>query len=285
MAQDIGGNIGKRVAALAFHVANRSNSISLAVVTKVDYEKLKVDVRLKNTKDTKIVDLYSCPILSQSYSGGGQINIPQINDLVVVLYSKYNIEAQIRKGSLAINNIDEINISEQNYGIVIGTIYPAPESDDPAPPVEEPTPDKYRTEGMIPHAILPDPEPRFNRPPVFHAEKIPHPGDEDQMIRFRRDRLEPHKWHQIWYHPYDHEIRLTKQEVYIKHKTGTQIILREPGDLEIYVMKTMNVHACSNITINSEQRAVMNSYVPHKPRPWRITDSSEDNDTSNYGGH
>jgi hypothetical protein len=275
MAQDIGGNIGQRMVMLAYHAANRNSTISLGIVTKVDLDRIKVDVKLKNTKGDNIIELFACPILSQSYDGGGQINIPRIGDLVVILYSKYNIEKQIKNGGMEVNEIDEINVAEQNYGIVIGTIYPMPTTDATPPrraiPGEGEPPDLHENPD---YPIKPDWEPRFNRPPVYHAGKRNPPeegGSEDRTQRFIRDRLEPHPDHQIWYHPYDHEIRMTKEEIFIKHKTGTQIICRESGDLEIYVWNRLNVHAQNSIVIESEQSAVMLSYVPHKERPWRAT--------------
>ena len=257
MTQDIGGSIGQRIAQLAFHAATRSSSIGLGIVTRVDMEKIKVDVKLKSKKGTNIVEFFSCPIISQSYQGGGQINIPRVGDLVVILFSKYNVEMQIKNGTLKVNDMDEINVMEQNYAVVIGTLYPIPEDEANEPRSE----DSGITES--PESTSP-PRPPFNRDPIYHDEKV------KWSKKFVRERLEPQQDHQIWYHPYDHEIRMTRQEVFIKHKTGTQIIMREPGDLEMYVWRKWNVHARDNIVIESEQIARMLSFVPPKERPFRV---------------
>ena len=102
----------------------------------------------------------------------------------------------------------------------------------------------------------------FNRDPIYHDEKV-------KWSKFVRDALNPSKIIRSST-SYDHEIRMTRQEVFIKHKTGTQIIMREPGDLEMYVWRKWNVHARDNIVIESEQIARMLSFVPPKERPFRV---------------
>lgn len=257
MTKDIGGNIGARMAGLAFQTIRRANSVALAIVTKVDMDRMKCDVKLKNTKQKEIVKLFSCPVVTQSYAGGCHVMMPRVGDLVVVIFNKYNTEDLIKHGSLKIEKIDEMDLQEQNFGLIIGTVFPLPQD-------EGNPPDTFDSGNAESPAGSGGEERYFMRPPVYHAEKV------EKAKQFVADRLCPKQNHYIWYHPYDHEIRMTREEIHIKHKTGTQIIFREPGDLEIYVWKKMLVHAKNDITIDSEMNARMNSFVPPKKRPYRV---------------
>lgn len=258
MAQDIGGNIGQRIASLAYMVSTRSSSIALGIVTKTDLEKVKVDVKLKTRKGDNVVEYFSCPVVSQSYQGGAQINIPKVGDLVVVLFSKYNIDLHLKTGTTKIDDADEINVKEQNYAIIIGTILSPPELPD-LPPRTVPS---GIEKGSLPST---PPKPPFNRDPIYHDK------DQDWAKKFIKERLEPAEDHQIWYHPYDHEIRMTRHEIHLKHRTGTQIIFRTTGDLEMFIWGKWFAHAKGDIILESESVARMLSYVPPKERPWRLT--------------
>lgn len=100
---------------------NRLNTVSLGIITQVDNSKLRCNVKLKHKIQGSEIELFDVPIACLK-SSVGTIYIPlQEGDIVLVLFSKYELEEQLKdKQAVAVNELLKFNI---NNAIVLGGVF------------------------------------------------------------------------------------------------------------------------------------------------------------------
>lgn len=91
---------------------NRLNTVALGIVTQVDNSKLRCNVKLKHKIQGNEIELFDVPIACLK-SSVGTIYIPlQEGDVVLVLFSKYELEEQLKdKQAVAVNELLKFNIN------------------------------------------------------------------------------------------------------------------------------------------------------------------------------
>jgi len=97
------------------------NTVSLGVITQVDLSKLRCNVKLKHKIQGNEIELFDVPIAVQKFADSSIIVAPKEGDVVIVLFSKYELEEQLKnKEVVDVNELLKFNI---NDAIVIAGIY------------------------------------------------------------------------------------------------------------------------------------------------------------------
>jgi len=105
---------------------SRINTIALGIITQVDHSKLRCNVKLKHKIRGREIELFDVPVACLK-SSVGTIYIPlQEGDIVLVLFSKYELEEQLKnKQTVAVNELLKFNI---NNAIVFAGVFTLAES-------------------------------------------------------------------------------------------------------------------------------------------------------------
>jgi|Deesub1362B_J571_1020462.scaffolds.fasta_scaffold00598_17 hypothetical protein len=99
----------------------RMNTVALGIITQVDLQKFRCNVKLKNKVHGKEVELFDVPIAIQKFSSGSVIITPSEGDVVVIIFSKHELEEQLKnKQVVQVNEILRFSI---NNAIVIAGIH------------------------------------------------------------------------------------------------------------------------------------------------------------------
>lgn len=97
------------------------NTVALGIITQVDNSKLRCNVKLKHKIQGQEIELFDVPIACLR-SSIGTIYIPlQVGDVVLVFFSKYELEEQLKnKEVVAVNELLKFNL---NNAIVFGGVF------------------------------------------------------------------------------------------------------------------------------------------------------------------
>ncbi|WP_290597031.1 MULTISPECIES: hypothetical protein [unclassified Archaeoglobus] len=99
----------------------RMNTAALGVVTQVDLQKFRCNVKLKNKVHGKEVELFEVPIAVQKFGSGSVIVAPSEGDVVVIIFSKHELEEQLKNNEIV--QVNEILRFGINNAIVIAGIH------------------------------------------------------------------------------------------------------------------------------------------------------------------
>lgn len=101
---------------------NSINTSELAIVTAVYPEEMRCDIKLKSMINHKIFELKKVPIAFTHFAGSTIIMLPEVNDVVILSFTRRSLKDQIvERGILEILN-DGI-LYEINNAVVTGSLY------------------------------------------------------------------------------------------------------------------------------------------------------------------
>ena len=97
------------------------NTVALGIVTQVDLSKLRCNVKLKHKVQGNEIELFDVPISCLKSSAGTILVSPTEGDVVLVLFSKYELEEQLKnKDVVDVNELLKFNL---NNAIVVAGVY------------------------------------------------------------------------------------------------------------------------------------------------------------------
>ncbi len=97
------------------------NTVALGVITQVDLTKMRCNVKLKHKIQNNEIELFNVPIACLKTSAGLIFVPPSEGDVVLVLFSKYELEEQLKnKSTVDVNELLKFNI---NDAIVFGGVF------------------------------------------------------------------------------------------------------------------------------------------------------------------
>ncbi|MBN2734710.1 MAG: hypothetical protein JXQ82_07640 [Methanomicrobiaceae archaeon] len=114
-------NIGTLTKSLIEKEIGKLWTATVAKVVSVDYEKNICSVTLKNTVAGNEVTLQDLPIMYPSSAAGCLMMALSVDDLVLVIFGKWNVREQ-----LAGDTVNEQTIFSINNGIVIPGVFSSP---------------------------------------------------------------------------------------------------------------------------------------------------------------
>jgi hypothetical protein len=102
------------------------NTVSFGIVTQVDLSKMRCNVKLKHRIHGNEIELFDVPLAVQKFSDSALIIAPKEGDIVLVLFSKYELEEQIKNREIVdVNELLKFNL---NHACVIAGIFTAVDS-------------------------------------------------------------------------------------------------------------------------------------------------------------
>lgn len=110
----------------------RMNTVSLGIVTSVHLDRQTVDLRLKYSVAGQEIPLFEVPYLYPSYRGSTIAIAPGEGDVVVVIFTKRDLEALLRDRSIV--SVSEESLFDLNNAIVLCGVLT---KDDPPPDVKD----------------------------------------------------------------------------------------------------------------------------------------------------
>jgi len=97
------------------------NTVCLGKITQVDLYKLRCNVKLKHKIQGNEIELFDVPIACLKASAGTIFIPPAEGDIVLVLFSKYELEEQLKnKDVVDVNELLKFNL---NNAIVFGGVF------------------------------------------------------------------------------------------------------------------------------------------------------------------
>lgn len=97
------------------------NTVALGVITQVDLTKMRCNVKLKHKIQGNEIELFDVPIACLKSSAGTIIIPPTEGDVVLVIFSKYELEEQLKnKETVDVNELLKFNL---NNAIVFGGLF------------------------------------------------------------------------------------------------------------------------------------------------------------------
>jgi len=96
-------------------------TVALGIITYVDLTKLRCNVKLKHKIRGQEIELFDVPIAFPKFNDCSVIIAPKEGDVVLVVFSKYELEEQLKnREPVDVNELLKFNI---NNAIVIAGIY------------------------------------------------------------------------------------------------------------------------------------------------------------------
>jgi len=96
-------------------------TVALGIITYVDLTKLRCNVKLKHKIRGQEIELFDIPIAFPKFNDCSVIIAPKEGDVVLVVFSKYELEEQLKnREPVDVNELLKFNI---NNAIVIAGIY------------------------------------------------------------------------------------------------------------------------------------------------------------------
>ncbi len=113
--------IAEKIRKLIDDILEDVETVALGIITQVDLQKLRCNVKLKHKIRGQEIELFDVPIACLK-SADKLIYVPvKEGDVVIVLFSKYELEEQLKnKQPVDINELLKFNI---NNAIVFGGIF------------------------------------------------------------------------------------------------------------------------------------------------------------------
>ena len=99
------------------------NTVALGIITQVDLQKMRCNVKLKHKIQGNEIELFDVPIAFQKFDESAIIVAPKEGDNVLVVFSKYELEEQLKDESVV--DVNELYLYDINNAIVIGGLYTA----------------------------------------------------------------------------------------------------------------------------------------------------------------
>ena len=97
------------------------NTVALGIITQVDNSKLRCNVKLKHKIQGQEIELFDVPIALQKFNDCVIAIAPKEGDIVLVAFSKYELEEQLKnRDPVDVNELLKFNI---NNAVVIAGIY------------------------------------------------------------------------------------------------------------------------------------------------------------------
>lgn len=97
------------------------NTISIGIVTKVDLETWRVSVRLKSRVQDTEIELLNVPVALQGYGAGAVLIAPAVGDIVVIGFSKHEIQKSLRNRDVVA--VNDLVLHNANHAIVLSGVY------------------------------------------------------------------------------------------------------------------------------------------------------------------
>ena len=99
------------------------NTVTLGIITQVDLQNMRCNVKLKHKIQGNEIELFNVPIAFQKFDDSAIIMAPREGDIVLVLFSKYELEEQLKDRNIV--DVNEFHLFDINNAIVIGGLYTA----------------------------------------------------------------------------------------------------------------------------------------------------------------
>jgi len=97
------------------------NTVALGIITQVDLPKMRCNVKLKHKIQGNEIELFDVPVAVPKFHDSCIILAPKEGDIVLVLFSKYELEEQLKnKQAVAVNELLKFNI---NNAIVVAGMF------------------------------------------------------------------------------------------------------------------------------------------------------------------
>ena len=97
------------------------NTAALGKITKVDLSKLRCNVKLKHRIQGNEIELFDVPVAVPKFHDSSIIVAPKEGDIVLVVFSKYELEEQLKnKDIVDVNELLKFNI---NNAVILFGIY------------------------------------------------------------------------------------------------------------------------------------------------------------------
>jgi len=116
-------DITKKIEKLVDLKLRMVNTVALGILTDVNLTKLRCNVLLKHKIQGKTIELYDVPIALQKYHDSVIVVTPKVGDVVLVIFSKHELEEQLKDKKPAPAN--EKFLFSLNNAIVVAGIYTA----------------------------------------------------------------------------------------------------------------------------------------------------------------
>lgn len=97
------------------------NTLSVGVLKKVDLARWRADVQLKYTIQGVPLNLTDVPIALQSFKTGALHIAPTAGDVVLVGFSKYEIQKQLRNRDIV--PVNELVLHNLAHAVILGGIH------------------------------------------------------------------------------------------------------------------------------------------------------------------
>lgn len=108
------------------------NTVALGIITQVDLQRLRCNIKLKHKIQGQEIELFDVPIAFPKFNDCVIAIAPKEGDTVLVIFSKYELEEQLKnRDPVDINELLRFNI---NNAIVIAGIYTLVDS---IPPINQ----------------------------------------------------------------------------------------------------------------------------------------------------
>ena len=114
-------SISQKITDLIESRIEKVNTLALGKITKVDLTRWRANVRIKNKIQDNEIELVNVPIALQAF-GTGAIHIaPAVGDIVVVGFSKHEIQKQL--GNRDIIPVNELVLHNLNHAVILSGIH------------------------------------------------------------------------------------------------------------------------------------------------------------------
>ncbi|MEM2726667.1 MAG: hypothetical protein QXV61_00210 [Archaeoglobaceae archaeon] len=97
------------------------NTVDLGIITKVDLQKMRCNVKLKHKIQDKEIELFDVPIATLKFADADILIAPQEGDVAVILFSKFELEEQLKNKDVV--EVNELYKFSLNNAIVVAGIY------------------------------------------------------------------------------------------------------------------------------------------------------------------
>jgi len=97
------------------------NTLAIGKITSVDLATWRANVVLKSRIDGVLVELQNVPIAVQSFTAGSLHIAPAVGDIVLVGFSKYEVQSLL--GDKEIQDVNQRILHNLNHAIIISGIH------------------------------------------------------------------------------------------------------------------------------------------------------------------
>ena len=113
--------IAEKIHKLIDEILEDVETVALGIITQVNLSKLRCNVKLKHKIRGQEIELFDVPIAFPKFNDCSVIIAPKEGDVVLVVFSKYELEEQLKnREPVDVNELLKFNI---NNAIVIAGIY------------------------------------------------------------------------------------------------------------------------------------------------------------------